>query len=203
MRKLIRKILREDEWDFVRYTEAKLVTGTHLCNDSEKFASSHTVVTRVDEVTPSNTPDRNMVYTTDLNTGNHFADPLRVIMEWLKSGEMRMCDPLNESNDMDWIENTNPVPLSSWDKPREGEHLVCLPGFSNISESLQRAKKAGVPALPYGGAGYEEGKVITVDRVSGSTNIGYIVWPTGGPNPYYKPIGNSTDGIFAFALARI
>ena len=115
-------------------------------------------------------------------------------MAWLKSGEMRICDPLNESNDMDWIENTNPVPLTSWDKPRRGEHLVCLPGFSNISHTK---------TLPYGGAGYEEGKVITVDRVSGSTNIGYIVWPTGGPNPYYKPIGNSTDGIFSFALARI
>lgn len=104
----------------------------------------------------------------------------------------------DESNDMDWIENTTPVPLSSlwdgWDKPRKGEHLICLPGFSNISHTI----KAGVPALPYGGAGYEEGKVITVDRVSGSNDIGYIVWPAGGPNPGY-----STDGIFSFALARI
>jgi len=104
----------------------------------------------------------------------------------------------DESNDMDWIENTTPVPLSSlwdgWDKPRKGEHLICLPGFSNISHTI----KAGVPALPYGGAGYEEGKVITVDRVSGSNDIGYIVWSAGGPNPGY-----STDGIFSFALARI
>ena len=72
MRKLIRKILREDEWDFVRYTEAKLVKGTYLCNDSKKFASSHTVVTRVDG---SNA--KGMVYTTDLHTGNHYVDHLR------------------------------------------------------------------------------------------------------------------------------
>ena len=101
---------------------------------------------------------------------------------------------LRESHDMDWIENTNPVPLGEWDKPREGEHLICLPGFHNNPYT----KKAGVPALPYGGAGYVEGRVITVERVSGSPSIGYIIWPAGGPNPGY-----STDGIYAFALARI
>ena len=187
MRKLIRKILREDEWDFVRDTEAKLVIGAYLTNDSDKYGCGTVEVIDIDNNT-------GYVFMIDLNTGNRFVDPLKRVMEWLKAGEWRICNPLNESNDMDWIENTNPVPLSSWDKPRAGEHLVCLPGFSNISHT----KKAGVPALPYGGAGYEEGKVITVDRVSGSTNIGYIVWPAGGPNPGY-----STDGIFSFALARI
>jgi len=103
---------------------------------------------------------------------------------------------------MDWIENTNPVPLTSWDKPREGEHLVCLPGFSNISYTI----KAGVPALPYGGAGYEEGKVITVDNVTASQSFnnkpmkGYIVWPVSPTHTYDTPTG---DGIFSFALARI
>ena len=199
MRKLIRKILREDEWDFIRDTEAKLVKGMYLCsNNSKKFASSHTVVTRVDE---------GMVYTTDLKTSRRFADPLRVIMEWLKSGEMRICDPLNESNDMDWIENTNPVPLSGHDIPRKGEHLVCLPGFSNSID--------GHLHLPYAGAGYEEGKVITVDRVSLTRSIdgqvnydaGHIVWPVGDR---YEVIWNNLyqkamrfPGIFSFALARI
>lgn len=187
MRKLIRKILKEDEWDFVKYTEAKLVKGIFLCNNSKKFASGNTVVTKVDDFRP------NMVYTTDLVTGNHYVNQLDRVMEWLKSGEMTICDPLNESNDMDWIENTNPAPLGEWDKPREGEHLVCLPGFHNSPHSLSHHH-----GIPYGGAGYEEGKVITVDRVSGSSNIGYIVWPAGGPNPGY-----STDGIFSFALARI
>ena len=193
MRKLIRKILREDEWDFVRDTEAKLVKGMYLCsNNSKKFASSHTVVTRVAHSFshPENSPAV-MVYTTDLHTGNHYVDHLDSVMAWLKSGEMRICDPLNESNDMDWIENTNPVPLSGHDIPRRGEHLICLPGFQNRPHSYQTT-------LPYGGAGYEEGKVITVDRVSGSPSIGYIIWPAGGPNPGY-----STDGIFSFALARI
>lgn len=201
MRKLIRKILKEDEWDFVKYTEAKLVKGIFLCNNSKKFASGNTVVTKVDDFRP------NMVYTTDLVTGNHYVNQLDRVMEWLKSGEMTICDPLNESNDMDWIENTNPVPLGEWDKPREGEHLMCLPGFQNKPRSglgvrtdlsTDGPTSWGGTTLPYGGAGYVEGRVITVERVSGSPSIGYIIWPADGPNPGY-----STDGIYAFALARI
>ena len=182
MRKLIRKILREDEWDFVRDVVPELRKGMYLCNKHGRPFEIHGV------------GENWMTFYQDDVNRTTISHKINYIMSRLKSGTMRICDPLNESNDMDWIENTNPVPLTSWDKPRKGEHLVCLPGFSNISHT----KKVGVPALPYAGAGYEEGKVITVDRVSGSTNIGYIVWPAGGPNPGY-----STDGIYPFALARI
>jgi len=110
----------------------------------------------------------------------------------------------DESNDMDWIENTTPVPLSGHDIPRRGEHLVCLPGFSNSID--------GHLHLPYAGAGYEEGKVITVDRVSLTRSIdgqvnydaGHIVWPVGDR---YEVKGVTQmgrfPGIFSFALARI
>jgi hypothetical protein len=103
----------------------------------------------------------------------------------------------DESNDMDWIENTNPVPLRlpGMVMPRRGEQLVCLPGF----QDNQYAKTVGVPALPYGGAGYEEGKVITVQSISYSVKWGYIIWPREFP----ASLNGRTDGIFSFALARI
>ena len=106
----------------------------------------------------------------------------------------------DESNDMDWIENTNPVPLSGHEGligyiPRRGEQLVCLPGF----QDNQYAKTVGIPALPYGGAGYEEGKVITVQSISYSVKWGYIIWPREFP----ASLNGRTDGIFSFALARI
>jgi|SaaInlStandDraft_2_1057019.scaffolds.fasta_scaffold66538_2 hypothetical protein len=85
MRKLIKKILKEDEWDFVRDVEAKLVVGAHLCfNDKDKFDSvGMSEVTKISK--------DNYVFMTDMGTGNEYADHIDEVMNWLKYGEVTIC----------------------------------------------------------------------------------------------------------------
>jgi len=217
MKKLIRKILREShdmDWvedtnlspyHGVKFTVSRRDYGHPLCSYfilyDAAISDSHTGVNKELVNKPRATYGESYYVYCDYE-GNEepTANGLKGLSMYSKEGIddqfdkgnwIRVDNAINEDRDMEWIENTNPVPLGEWDKPREGKHLMCLPGFQNRPHSYQTT-------LPYGGAGYEEGKVITVDRVSGSPREGYIIWPAGGPNPGY-----STDGIYAFALARI
>lgn len=69
---------------------------------------------------------------------------------------------LRESDDFDWIRDTVPAQPFSVTKtvPYEGQQVICIPGFNeewvigNISASRDPE---------YGGAGYREGLIFTVD----------------------------------------
>lgn len=105
MRKLIKKILRENEWDWANKVEPKLTKGLILCPNHEKFRGGCKEVLKVDKVRDRYAPDK-LVYLKDLETGNRYADTIKKMMQWLSDGEFIIAyQPLKESDDFDWIKD--------------------------------------------------------------------------------------------------
>ena len=93
-----------------------------------------------------------------------------------------------DESDVQWMEDVGPSPLGPHDEPNEGEKLICLPGFHSDYVSTSQPDRDR-----YGGAGYEEGKIITVEYVSTHSQTRNVVWPNDG----------SGKGIFSNALGRL
>ncbi len=105
MRKLIKNILRENEWDWANKVEPKLTKGLILCPIHERFSGGCKEVFKVDEVIHQHAPDR-MVYLKDLENGNRYANTMKDMMQWLSDGDYVIAyQPLKESDDFDWIKD--------------------------------------------------------------------------------------------------
>lgn len=105
MRKLIKKILKEGEWEWANKVEAKLTKGLILCPNHERFSGGCKEVFKVDEVIHQHATDR-MVYLKDLENGNRYANTMKDMMQWLSDGDYVISyQPLKESKDFDWIES--------------------------------------------------------------------------------------------------
>ena len=105
MRKLIKNILRETEWDWANKVEPKLTKGLILCPNHEKFRGGCKEVLKVDKVRDRYAPDK-LVYLKDLETGNRYADTIKKMMQWLSDGDYVIAyQPLKESDDFDWIKD--------------------------------------------------------------------------------------------------
>ena len=98
MRKLIKKILKEDEFDFIRNVVPEVAEGLLLCNGDAYFDIDRIEITKVEE---------DKVFFTDLDTGYRYLDPLDSIMKGLKDGRWTICNPLKESDDMQWIRDVD------------------------------------------------------------------------------------------------
>jgi hypothetical protein len=113
--------------------------------------------------------------------GDDFYWALEDIMLSINPYFFKHLHNLDESYDLQWMEDVGPMSLGPHDEPKEGEKLICIPGFSIIPYSDN-----------YGGAGYEEGKIITVENVSKHKDHN-VVWPN----------DDSGKGVFANALGRL
>lgn len=107
MRKSIKKILSENEWEWVNKIEPKLTKDLILCSNHERFNPGCMEILNV---------SNRMVYTKSLETGNRYADPIADVMRWLTDGDYLLMDvtgelviPLKESDDMDWIRDVDPM----------------------------------------------------------------------------------------------
>jgi len=149
MRKLIKRILREDEWDFVRDTEAKLVKGAHLCvNDKENYSGTILLVTKIESPELSSAYGR-MVFITDIPTGNRYVDSLDNVMEWLESGTYSICNPINESDDFDWIRDINYYKYSI------GDTIEPVTGYHYYVNTIDYVKKGPI-------SGHQEATVMNI-----------------------------------------
>ena len=93
----------------------------------------------------------------------------------------KVIDPLmmeEEMDELDWIRKA-PVSLPKDHKPKEGSIMICIPGFT---EEWNNSKYNAAGFDPnYGGGGYQEGKVITVDSTtSWGKEDRTVVWPKEG-----------------------
>lgn len=97
----------------------------------------------------------------------------------------KVIDPLmmeEEMDDMDWIKDA-PVSIPKNHKPKEGSTMICIPGFTEEWEWDNHKYNTASDDPKYGGAGYKEGRVITVSRVVGGDRT--VVWPSEGGNGIY------------------
>ncbi len=107
MRKLIKNILRENEWDWANKVEPKLTKGLILCPNHERFKGGCLEVLKVDKRKDRHAPDK-LVYLQSLETGNRYANTLKQMMQWLSDGEYIITyQPLKESDDLDWIKGVD------------------------------------------------------------------------------------------------
>ena len=105
MRKLIKNILRENEWDWANKVEPKLTKGLILCPNHERFSGGCKEVFKVDEVIHQHATDR-MVYLKDLENGKRYANTMKDMMQWLSDGDYVISyQPLKE-NEWDWVKKT-------------------------------------------------------------------------------------------------
>jgi len=103
MRKLIKNILRENEWDWANKVEPKLTKGLILCPNHERFRGGCKEVFKVDKVRDRYAPNK-LVYLKDLETGNRYANTIKDMMRWLSDGDYVISyQPLKESSDFDWV----------------------------------------------------------------------------------------------------
>lgn len=86
-----------------------------------------------------------------------------------------------EMDDMEWIREA-PMSLPKDHKPKEGSIMICIPGFTEEWNTYEYPSLSSDDPK-YGGGGYEEGKVITVERVAGGDRT--VVWPDGGGHGIY------------------
>lgn len=87
----------------------------------------------------------------------------------------------SEGDDMDWIREA-PISLPKDHKPKEGSIMICIPGFTEEWNTYEYPTYASDDPN-YGGGGYQEGKVITVERVVGGERT--IIWPREGGHGIY------------------
>ena len=113
--------------------------------------------------------------------GDDFYWALEDIMLSINPYFFKHLHNLDESDDLQWMEDVGPMSLGPHDNPKRGEKLICIPGFSINPYSDN-----------YGGAGYEEGKIITVENVSKHKDHN-VVWSN----------DDSGKGVFANALGRV
>lgn len=91
MRKLITKILKEDEYDFIRDVAPELRKGMYLCNKHGRPFEIHGV------------GENWMTFYQDDVNRSTISHKINYIMSRLKSGTMTICNPLNESDEFDWV----------------------------------------------------------------------------------------------------
>jgi hypothetical protein len=109
--------------------------------------------------------------------------------------EVKELDQLLESmgDDFDWVRDIEPR-LPQNHVPKIGSKMVCLPGFQAEWDSYKYTIASLDPN--YGGAGYEEGRVIVVDSIGGwghSTRT--VVWPTDDYSGIYVDALQYLEGI--------
>jgi len=125
---------------------------------------------------------------------------------------------LRENHDMDWVENTGPIPLKPYEVPDIGEKLICVPGLWGGSPySATKYSHGGGVYFPdetnnisdYGGPGYKDGRVIVVEKVitnfkRGHINRNIVIPDDPPPSSYpFKFTPTMDDAIYVDALARI
>lgn len=109
MRKLIKKILKENEWEWANKVEAKLTKGLILCPNHERFKGGCLKVLNVEEVKDRYAPDK-MISLKDLETGNRYAETITNMMQWLSDGDYVMAyQPLKEYDDLKWIKDVKAI----------------------------------------------------------------------------------------------
>ncbi len=113
-----------------------------------------------------------------------------------------------KESDFDWINDIQYIKLGWGEKPKVGEKLVCLGGYSNSTEIFGDFGEFGEEDVCdefSGGYGYVPNRIITVKR---ATNVGYeecpnriVVWPELCDK--YRSNPDIQDyGIFSDVLAR-
>lgn len=205
MRKLIKKILREDEYDFIRNVKPVINKGTYLCDRyGTKWQNMSETEFNGSELVASDAGGLSDTFIWLIRTHDYgkkivrrTPNPWKIedVIGQLSDGSLTICDnpnTLKESDELDWIKN---VDISSY-RPRDGEYVEVV----NVGDEEDYRNWLGDFGYLYESGEYGETIKGMVREEGVNKNLGFTLQEENTGNviffPFYyhmKTINNEHD----------